>query len=55
MSVLGQTAVIDVTIAPFNLALEARSLLERSVGPLVSQAVPQDAMQASQQVLVSQM
>ena len=52
MSVLGQTAVIDVTIAPFNLALEARSLLERSVGPLVSQAVPQDAMQASQQVLV---
>ena len=52
MSVLGQTAVIDITIAPLNLALEARSLLERSVGPLVSQAVPQDTNQASQQVLV---
>ena len=52
MSVLGQKAVVDVVIAPFNLAAGAINLLEKLVGPLVSNATPQDSHEASQQVLV---
>jgi len=48
---MGQTAVIDVLIAPFNLASEASSLLQKSVGPLIAQNMSQDDLQGSQQIL----
>jgi len=51
MSVLGQTAVVDVAIAPVNLAPEVKSLLETLVGPAVTQVGLQDATDTSQQVL----
>ena len=54
MSVMGQTAVIDVVIAPFNLASEASSLLQKSVGPLIAQNMSQDDLQGSQQILFLQ-
>ena len=52
MSVLGQKAVVDVVIAPYNLAAGARKLLENSVGPQVSNATPQDRHEAEKQVIV---
>jgi hypothetical protein len=42
MSVLGQTAVVDVVIAPFDVASDVKSLLETLVGPAVAYVGLQD-------------
>jgi hypothetical protein len=52
MSVLGQTAVVDVVIAPFDVASDVKSLLETLVGPAVAYVGLQDITVTHDQVLL---